>query len=158
MLTKRETIDFEAVCREPDKKRPVSWVRAMETFQVQPCSLHRRQRQACTVCQESGWCAEHRTAFRECDECRSPELPAYVTMPFAWLLARRSEPGLSFDDYLDRDDENYTEAVLELTRFFTSTQTETTSSSAGGRPSRTGSRRSRDTTSTSASRTAPGSE
>jgi hypothetical protein len=94
-LKLRETADFERVAGVP-------WMRAQKLLQVQRCKAHRLELEGCAECRAEGKpCAPHRAAVSECQQCEMPAAPVEVWAAVGWVLRKRHEPGLSYEEYIE---------------------------------------------------------
>ena len=91
-LTLRELSLFEDVAG-------VTWTSSQKRFQPRRCQAHRLRDQ---------------DAWQECAECEPPDVPMRVLGTMAWIVARRSEPALSYEEFAETADiERITELVYE---------------------------------------------
>lgn len=97
-LKVNEVIDFEELSG-------VRYAALGKAAQPKLCKPHRLSIGACAACTAAvGFCAEHLAAFNECDDCTGADLPMRPMMAIAYLLKRRNEPDLTWDQFAESTD------------------------------------------------------
>lgn len=94
-LTIAEDMEFERRAGRPFRA-------VAKTFNVALCRAHRLMFGACEACRLSArpWCDEHQGDFVSCQECEGIQATAGTVAALGFVLRRRREPELDWEEYI----------------------------------------------------------
>jgi hypothetical protein len=74
--------------------------RASKRLMPRFCQRHRLEVGECQPCKgKRGICTEHTVAFQWCTDCEMGDIPPKVLAALGWLLRRREQPELTFEEF-----------------------------------------------------------
>ena len=78
----------------------VTWHRALPRLQPVLCQRHRMAVNDCRACgRDAVVCKTHSASLTGCEDCQPAEMPSRYLAALGWILTRRDDPDLTFDDY-----------------------------------------------------------
>lgn len=98
MLKLREVAEFERVTG-------LNYAKAIREMGAKLCQLHRLAVGGCAACKAAAepMCPKHDAVFQLCEKCEGVQVGSMAVAGLGYIVRRRADPALTWDDWLDAD-------------------------------------------------------